>query len=88
MSARQGFLWVFVPERDGRLKPYPEVYETFAEAQEAFKRHTGVDWIDSFCAPRRSHEGVYPGELIQGPARGSRIYPAVLRSPAVLRKPA
>ncbi|HLY73296.1 MAG TPA: hypothetical protein VKU80_04190 [Planctomycetota bacterium] len=88
MKGRQGLLWVFIPMRDGRLKRHPEVYETFREAQEAFLRHTGVTWIDSFCAARRSVEGSYPGELSEGPARGSKIYPAVLRSPATLRESA
>jgi hypothetical protein len=74
--------------RDGRLRRHPEVYETFQEAQEAFLRFTGVTWIDSFCAALRSAEGSYPGELSEGPARGSKIYPAVLRSPATLRESA
>ena len=88
MSARQGLLWVFISMRQGRLHRHPEVYETFAEAQDAFKRHTGVEWIDSFCATNTSYEGFYPGEMAEGPARGSRIYPAVLRSPATLRRSA
>jgi hypothetical protein len=86
MSARQGLLWVFIPVRDGRLKRHPEAYETFSEAQEAFQRHTGVRWMESFCAVHRSSEGFYPGELSEGPSRGSRIYPAVLRSPSTLRR--
>jgi len=85
MSVPKGLLWVFIPMRDGRLKRHPEVYETFQEAQDAFKRHTGVDWMDSFCAMNGSYEGFYPGEMAEGPARGSRIYPAIFRSPAPVR---
>jgi hypothetical protein len=86
MSSRQGLLWVFIPLQDGRLRRHPEVYETFAEAQEAFQRHTGVEWMESFCAAKQSSEGFYPGELAEGPSRGSRIYPAILRTPAALRR--
>jgi hypothetical protein len=86
IKARSRLLWVFIPLWDGRLKRHPEVYETFREAQRAFERHTGVTWIDSFCAVDRSREGFYPGELSEGPAKGSKIYPAVRRSPSTLRR--
>jgi hypothetical protein len=70
--------------RDGRLKRHPEAYETFQEAQDAFERHTGIAWLAAFC----SMEGAYPGEIAHGPTRGSKIYPAVIRSQAAVRQAA
>ena len=85
MCQQRAILWLFIPMRDGRLKRHPEAYATFAEAQEAFQRHTGTEWMDSFCASQ-GYGGFYPGEITEGPARGSRIYPAVFRSPGALRE--
>jgi hypothetical protein len=65
--------------RDGRLKRHPVAYETFAEAQDAFRKHTGVDWMESFSR-FESYGGFYPGEITEGPARGSKILPAYFRS--------
>lgn len=88
MSAFKRLLWVFIPMRDGRLRRHPQAFETFQEAQDAFERHTGVEWMDSFCAQSGPQAGFYPGEITEGPTRGSRIYPAVLRSPVALREAA
>ncbi len=75
MGNPPSLIWVFIPMREGRLLRHPVAFETFAEAQEAFKRHTGVDWMDSFLAYPSSGES-YPGEITEGPARGSKILPA------------
>ena len=82
MSHSKSILWVFIPMRDGRMKRHPEAFEKFDDAQEAFKRHTGVDWMDSFCAMSGMYEGFYPGEISEGPTRGSKIIPAVNRAHA------
>ena len=81
MSQPKAILWVFIPMKDGRMKRHPEAYEQFAEAQDAFKRHTGVEWMDSFCA-FQGYGGFYPGEMTEGPTRGSKIIPAYIRSHA------
>jgi hypothetical protein len=78
-------LWVFIGVRDGRMRRRPEAYETFAEAQDAFKRHTGVDWMDSFSA-FEGYEGFYPGEIMEGPARGSKILPVSFRPNVAARR--
>ena len=87
MSHPTAILWVFIPMRDGRLKRHPEAYETFAEAQDAFKRHTGVDWMDSFCA-FQGYGGFYPGEITEGPTKGSKILPAYFRKKVAAQREA
>ena len=87
MSHPKAILWVFIGMRDGRIKSHPQAYETFAEAQDAFKRHTGVEWMDSFCA-FEGYAGFYPGEITEGPTRGSKILPAYFRSHVAARREA
>jgi len=82
VSQPKAILWVFIGVRDDRVKSHPQAYETFAEAQDAFKRHTGVDWTDSFCA-FEGYAGFYPGEITEGPTRGSKILPAYFRPKTV-----
>jgi hypothetical protein len=72
--------------RDGRLKRHPVAYQTFAEAQEAFKRHTGVDWMEAFTS-YESYGGFYPGEIADGPTRGSKILPAYFRTSSSSEEP-
>ena len=79
MCKPQSLIWVLIPMRDGRLRRPPVAFETFAEAREAFKRHTGVDWMDSFT-DFESSGGFYPGEITEGPTRGSKILPATFRT--------
>jgi hypothetical protein len=81
VSPQKAILRVFIPMRDGRRQRHPEACGKFAEAQDAFKRHTGVEWMDSFCA-FQGCGGFHPGEIPEGPIRGSKILPARFRSHA------